>query len=171
MTNDILKPSDGNIHGWSFVLWEEADEEVGLVVGLEGGGHHKVGSRRQSEAFRDLPHVDVGTAASFRGVVPEEVLSLLVFIIWSLWAHHTSGVSVQCCRKLFAHLLIIRNLLPHKWQSRWSPCRAPPSGGDAGSSAWEPRWRCTYGHPHQGPSDESWTGGSTRTCLGNYIGC
>lgn len=87
----LIKPRTP-IHGCSFVLGKEADEEVGLCVRLEGGGHQKVGSRWQPEAFRDLPHVDVGTAACFRAVIPEEVLPLLVLVIWSLWVHHTSRV-------------------------------------------------------------------------------
>lgn len=79
-----LKSICMDIHGSSFVLGEDPDQEISLVVRLEGGGHQQVVSRRQSEALGHLPHVDVRTAPCFRAVVAEKVLPLVVLIIRSL---------------------------------------------------------------------------------------
>lgn len=76
----------GAQHSQSFglLLGEDPDEEVGLVVGLEGGGDQQVVPRRQREAVRHLPHVDVGLAASLGRVVAEEIFPCLVLVVWSL---------------------------------------------------------------------------------------
>lgn len=66
------------------LLREDPDEEVGLVVGLKGGGDQQVVPRRQREALRHLPHVDVGLAASLGRMVAEEIFPCLVLIFWSL---------------------------------------------------------------------------------------
>lgn len=73
-------------HSQSFglLLGEDADEEVGLVMRLESGGNQQVFPRRQREALRHFPHVDVGPAASLGRVVAEEILSLVVCVIWGL---------------------------------------------------------------------------------------
>lgn len=54
------------------------------MVRLEGGGDQQVLSGRQREALRDLSDVYVSAAASLGGVVAEEILAGLVFVIWSL---------------------------------------------------------------------------------------
>ena len=66
------------------LLGEDPDEEVGLLVGLEGGGDQQVFSGRQREALGHLPHVDVGLAASLGRVVAEEVFVCVVFAARSL---------------------------------------------------------------------------------------
>lgn len=73
-------------HSQSFglLLREDADEEVGLLVRLEGGGHQQVIPRRQREALGHFSHVDVGPAASLRRMVAEEILRHVVLLIWSL---------------------------------------------------------------------------------------
>jgi len=73
-----------NSHGGRLLLGEDPDDEVGLVVRLEGGGHQQVLPRRQREALRDFAHVDVRPAARFGRVVAEEVFSQLVLVLWSL---------------------------------------------------------------------------------------
>lgn len=54
------------------------------MVRLEGGGDQQVLSGWQCEAFRDLSRVNVSAAARLGGVVAEEILAGLVFVIWSL---------------------------------------------------------------------------------------
>lgn len=66
------------------LLREDPDEEVGLVVGLIGGGDQQVIPRRKCEALRHLPHVDVGPAASLGCMVAEEIFTCMVLVIWSL---------------------------------------------------------------------------------------
>lgn len=57
------------------------------MVWLEGGRDQQVVSRRQQEAFWDLPGVYVGAAASLGAIVAEEILARLVFVIRSLETH------------------------------------------------------------------------------------
>lgn len=87
MSSQFPKPEVRDSHGVGLLLREDADEEVGLVVGLEGGGDEQVLPRRQREALRHLAHVDVGPATSLRWVVPEEVLLHLTLIIRCLESH------------------------------------------------------------------------------------
>lgn len=54
------------------------------MVGFEGGGNQQVLPRRQRKALRHLPHVDVGPASGFGGIVAKEVFTLMILIVWSL---------------------------------------------------------------------------------------
>lgn len=69
----------------SLLLAEDPHQEVGLMVRLEGGGDQQVLAGWEREALRDLPGVNVSAAASLGGVVAEEILAGLVFVIWSLY--------------------------------------------------------------------------------------
>lgn len=71
-------------HRSGFLLGEDPDEEVGLVVWLKGGGDQQVIPRRQREALRHLPRVDVGPAASLGRVVAEVVFPGVILVVWSL---------------------------------------------------------------------------------------
>lgn len=75
------------------------------MVGLEGGGHQQVFPRRQCETLGHLPHVDVGPATSLGRVVAEEILPLLVFVVWSLNGQEMKRYSVnECDRKKYKAL-------------------------------------------------------------------
>lgn len=78
------EPSSEHSQSFSLLLREDPDEEVSLMVGLEGGGDQQVFPRRQREALWHLPHVDVGLAAGFGRMVAEEIFPLVVLVIWSL---------------------------------------------------------------------------------------
>lgn len=100
LTNYLLKtntdsqtilPNVNILHGSGCLLREDAYEEVGLVVGLEGGGHQQVFPWGQGEALGDLPHVDVGLTASLGPIVPEEVFPQVVLICRGLREKREGG--------------------------------------------------------------------------------
>lgn len=77
---------DGHEEGWGetgqrdllvvgFLLGEDPDAEVPVLVGLEGGGHEDVLPGRQLEAVEHLAQVDVGVRALPRSVRQEEVFA------------------------------------------------------------------------------------------------
>lgn len=110
------------------LLREDPDEEVGLVVGLKGGGDQQVVPRRQREALRHLPHVDVGLAASLGRMVAEEIFPCLVLVVWSLngwrnkrsWLHASNTYScilhTACKRPVVLCGLILLKTKSKFWQ-------------------------------------------------------